>query len=1048
MKKILTLLAIGIVGFTSCKEELVQVYSISIDPTELSFNSGGGDETVTVTSTADWKLSGDFDWCYASSYSGKGDAEIIFTADPNEDSESSRSATFTFVSGDKKATLTVTQEKKEYSISIEPKELVFNADGGEQEIIVTSSDEWKVKGESDWCTLSSDSGNNGDRVTIIVHKYDNPKESRTAVFTFECGNKNVTLTITQEKKEYSISLEPKGLKFDAEGGDQTVTVTSSDDWRVKGESDWCDIAVTTGESGDKVTFYADSYTNTEEARTATYIFVCGDKEAELKIEQEAKMYSISVEPTELSFIAAGEEKAVTITSSDEWEFSSKEDWITASKQKGENNATVKIIVAGNYAPEIRTGVAIFRCGNKQSDIQITQEAKEYSVSVEPKEITFDANGEEKEVTVSSSDEWELTADCDWIQTSALKGDNGTSVKITALFNNTTEQRTGSIVFNCGNKTAKLKLTQEANNFSISIEPAELVFGPAGGEETVKITSSHKWTLTNNLEWVTTTVSEGNNGDNIKITATPNNTMDSRSGIVMFTCGNKASELLITQNPDDSPIIQFKDQYFFEAILEQVDANGDGQISEREASDVKSLSTVSRNAIRGMDELKFFTSLEHLELYDLVNAQLTFDLRCCTNLKTLIAELPAQPTILLSGSQSLTSVDVSGGNYDFSNCNSLIDANCGGETLNFSECTHLQNIEFKYIAKNINLKGCTSLLSIQQDGYITSGGIFDCSDCSSLKEIKLYNIKDVTQFDASGCSALEYFNVVFAYSSSADVDYSIDFDGCTSLISCVITGDFGYSVAVGEEYPLLNMHFSLHDCKNLKTLNLRGTNLNLPTIDLHNNTSLRELTLEDIEQLETVDLRDNVELTKLSIKNVQLASLDLQNNKAIRELTLKEIPIKLLDISQSPVLDSVIINNTSLTSLSLDGNTSLTYLSCEDNRLSSLSLKGCSALEILNCSGNSLSSIDVSEFNNLWSFLCYSNPIKTLDLRYNTSLSIFLPVNWYIYGGSTGALQEVRIEEDTKCPLESLTLYRYNNLNNYNLRALNMAYSSDIIFYAE
>ena len=495
MKKILTLLAIGIVGFTSCKEELVQVYSISIDPTELSFNSGGGEETVSVTSTADWELSGDSYWCYASAYSGKGDAEIIFTADPNEDSESNRTATFTFVSGDKKA----------------------------------------------------------------------------------------TLTVTQEKKEYSISLEPKELKFDAEGGDQTVTVTSSDDWRVKGESDWCDISVTIGESGDKVTFSADSYTNTEEARTATYIFVCGDKEAELKIEQEAKMYSISVEPTELSFIAAGEEKAVTVTSSDEWEFSSKEDWITASKQNGENNAIVKIIVAENYDPEIRTGVAIFRCGNKQSDIQITQEAKEYSVSVEPKEITFKANGEEKEVTVSSSDEWELTTDCDWIQTSASKGDNGTSVKITASFNNTSEQRTGSIVFTCGNKTAELKLTQEANNFSISIEPAELVFGPAGGEETVKITSSHKWTLTSNLNWITTTVSEGNNGDEIRITVAPNNTVDSRSGIIVFTCGNKNSELLITQNPDDSPIIQFKDQYFFEAILEQVDANGDGQISEREAS---------------------------------------------------------------------------------------------------------------------------------------------------------------------------------------------------------------------------------------------------------------------------------------------------------------------------------------------------------------------------------------------------------------------------------------------------------------------------------
>lgn len=1017
MKKILILLTIGIVGFTSCKEELVQVYSISIDPTELSFNSGGGEETVSVTSTADWELSGDSYWCYASEYSGKGDAEIIFTADPNEDSESSRTATFTFVSGDKKATLTVTQEKKEYSISIEPKELVFNADGGEQEIIVTSSDEWKVKGESDWCTLSSDSGNNGDRVTIIVDKYDNPKESRTAVFTFECGNKNVTLTITQEKKEYSISLEPKGLKFDAEGGDQTVTVTSSDDWRVKGESDWCDISVTTGESGDKVTFYADPYTNTEEARTATYIFVCGDKEAELKIEQEAKMYSISVEPTELSFIAAGEEKAVTITSSDEWEFSSKDDWITASKQKGENNAIVKIIVAENYDPEIRTGVAIFRCGNKQSDIQITQEAKEYSVSIEPKEITFDANGEEKEVTVSSSDEWELTANCDWIQTSALKGDNGTSVKITALFNNTTEQRTGSIVFNCGNKTAELKLTQEANNFSISIEPTELVFGPAGEEETVKITSSHKWTLTNDLEWITTTVSEGNNGDDIRITATPNNTVNNRSGILVFTCGNKTSELLITQNPDDSPIIQFKDQYFFEAILEQVDANGDGQISEREASDVKSLSTVSRNAIRGVDELKYFTSLEHLELYDLVNAQLTFDLRCCTNLKTLIAELPTQPTILLSNSQSLTSVDVSGGNYDFSNCTSLINANCEGGMLNFSGCISLAKIGSKGNVTEMEVNGCTSLTTLGAS-IISSLTVTDCPKLENLS-VSLDYMSDIAE---------------------------LKLDNCLSLAHCSFLGFHGY-----DSYNKID--FDLSSCTNLKSLALTNIDLQSP-LDLHNNIALRELRIVaagydiPVDIGTTLDLSNNVNLSKLEIDNVkELLSLNLSNT-SLRKLDIDECPLKSLNLNNVSSLDSLIINNTSLTSLSLDGNTSLTYLSCEDNRLSSLSLKGCSAIKYLTCIGNNLSSVDVSECKSLQYFSCHSNPIKTLDLRYNTSLLRISPVSWYIYGGSTGALYEVTIEESTKCPLESLTLYRYNNLDNDNLRALNMAYSSDIIFYAE
>lgn len=286
MKKILTLLAIGIVSFTSCKEELVQVYSISIDPTELSFNSGGGDETVTVTSTADWELSGDSYWCYASSYSGKGDAEIVFTADPNEDSESSRSATFTFYSGDKKATLTVTQEKKEYSISIEPKELKFGAEGGEQEITVTSSDEWEVKGKSDWCDISVTSGKDGDKVTFYADPYTNTEEARTATYTFVCGDKETELKIKQEAKVYSISVEPTELEFEAEGGEYEVIVTSSDTWNVSTDDSWIRFSSWDGENGDAI-LISTEFINTNEERAGVVTFTCGNKTADIIVKQHA-----------------------------------------------------------------------------------------------------------------------------------------------------------------------------------------------------------------------------------------------------------------------------------------------------------------------------------------------------------------------------------------------------------------------------------------------------------------------------------------------------------------------------------------------------------------------------------------------------------------------------------------------------------------------------------------------------------------------------------------------------------------------------------------
>ena len=200
MKKIANLLVcafLAVTSLASCRNEEVQVYSISVDPAELSFGYEGGEETVSVTSTADWELSGDSFWCHASSYSGKGDAEVIFTADPNEDAEAGRSATFTFVSGDRKATLTVTQGKTEYSVSIEPKELKFNAEGGKQTVEVTSSHKWTLTNDSDWITTSADEGESGSLVEISAD-HNTSADIKSGEIIFTCGNKTAVLKVSQE----------------------------------------------------------------------------------------------------------------------------------------------------------------------------------------------------------------------------------------------------------------------------------------------------------------------------------------------------------------------------------------------------------------------------------------------------------------------------------------------------------------------------------------------------------------------------------------------------------------------------------------------------------------------------------------------------------------------------------------------------------------------------------------------------------------------------------------------------------------------------------
>ena len=179
---------------------------------------------------------------------------------------------------------------------------------------------------------------------------------------------------TPEEPIYEISISPKDLSFGAEGGDQTVTVTSSEDWYLDGESDWCEVSASYGNNGDKVTFSATPYENTAEERTATFTFYCGDKDVELIVTQEAKVYSISVEPKELSFEVEGGENEITITSSESWSLSKVPEWIILSEEEGENGAVVTVTVGYNNETDTRSGDIIFICGDKDAKVTVTQQA--------------------------------------------------------------------------------------------------------------------------------------------------------------------------------------------------------------------------------------------------------------------------------------------------------------------------------------------------------------------------------------------------------------------------------------------------------------------------------------------------------------------------------------------------------------------------------------------------------------------------------------------------------------------------------------------------
>lgn len=97
-----------------------------------------------------------------------------------------------------------------------------------------------------------------------------------------CSDDNNEDSLLQD--EISINTEAILFNSSAASPANSVTITSSGDWRLTGKKTWCEPSVISGKSGDQVTFTAET-NDTGESRSIVYRFICGSKTAELLVTQ-------------------------------------------------------------------------------------------------------------------------------------------------------------------------------------------------------------------------------------------------------------------------------------------------------------------------------------------------------------------------------------------------------------------------------------------------------------------------------------------------------------------------------------------------------------------------------------------------------------------------------------------------------------------------------------------------------------------------------------------------------------------------------------------
>lgn len=311
--------------------------------------------------------------------------------------------------GEEGAVLSDVQEVVEYVLETKEPTLNFPAKGGDDMCVVTSSKQTFKNGkpvghpEGVPVTFSiSGAGfkvDGGGQVTVD----ENPNNTaRKAVVTVKQNESGKTLQITCNQAastvtyEYALTVDPTAVTFDGAGGEKLVTVTSTRTKVLNGvkqqpetyptDIELAGVGFDYEESGNNYNLKASENTGSSQRTGKATISQDGGKTAEVTLTQNAATvtyeYTCTVDPTTLSFAAAGETKIFGVTATKQKKVNGSNSGIPSAVTytttvQGEGftkgSSEYSVVAAANTGAQ-RTGTAVVTTteGNKTATVTLTQ----------------------------------------------------------------------------------------------------------------------------------------------------------------------------------------------------------------------------------------------------------------------------------------------------------------------------------------------------------------------------------------------------------------------------------------------------------------------------------------------------------------------------------------------------------------------------------------------------------------------------------------------------------------------------------------------------
>lgn len=348
---------------------------------------------------------------------------------------------------------------------------------------------------------------------------------------------------------------------------KTISATCSGSFTVSSNQSWLTVSSTSGSGSKNITLSVTENTSIESSRSGAVTFVGDGITKTVNVKQDARNAVIAYELEISGETSVLVNKTIQLTAT----LYKTVDGVRTESTNVTNDCDWTVSSLSNYA-------SVNNVSNKGL---VTGLKNTYSSQATIK-ATYSSYSATYKVSVANdiSYEYVITSDVDEIQVGGFvtftatlyTNTNGTVTESRKTYDSTwTEDSNGTIVekdlfeyrfkgLSVGEVTitatwtdsngvvysdSKSITVKSAN--SISVSPTRWTVPVNGGSQIVTITADSNWAISEILDWVTADNSSGTGNGSITLSATANNSVDSRSGYVEFTCGNAKTSIWVYQS---------------------------------------------------------------------------------------------------------------------------------------------------------------------------------------------------------------------------------------------------------------------------------------------------------------------------------------------------------------------------------------------------------------------------------------------------------------------------------------------------------------------